>query len=72
MTPDGRIPKDPRTGIEVMPTRNAADGAVTQRVCERGYLTPILFKSYALYTTRGAVTEPTHYIDWFLPVTDPS
>lgn len=43
-----------------------------KRVCERGYLTPILFKSYALYTTRGAVTEPTHYIDWFLPVTDPS
>ena len=28
-----------------------------------------LFKSYALYTTRGAVTEPTHYIDWFLPYT---
>ena len=40
-----------------------------KRVCERGYLTPILFKSYALYTTRGAVTEPTHYIDWFLPYT---
>lgn len=40
-----------------------------KRVCERGYITPILFKSYALYTTRGAVTEPTHYIDWFLPYT---
>ena len=40
-----------------------------KRVCERGYITPILFKSYALYTTRGAVTEPTHYVDWFLPYT---
>ena len=40
-----------------------------KRVCERGSITPILFKSYALYTTRGAVTEPTHYIDWFLPYT---
>ena len=40
-----------------------------KRVCERGYITPILFKSYALYTTRGAVTEPTQYIDWFLPYT---
>lgn len=43
-----------------------------KRVCERGYITPILFKSYALYTTRGAVTEPTHYIDWFLPYTQES
>ena len=40
-----------------------------KRVCERGYITPILFKSYALYTTRGAVTEPTRYRDWFLPYT---
>ena len=40
-----------------------------KRVCERGYITPILFKSYALYTTRGAVTEPAQYIDWFLPYT---
>ena len=40
-----------------------------KRVCERGYITPILFKSYALYTTRGAVTEPTRYLDWFLPYT---
>lgn len=40
-----------------------------KRVCERGYITPILFKSYALYTTRGAVMEPAHYIDWFLPYT---
>ena len=40
-----------------------------KRVCERGYITPILFKSYALYTTRGAATEPTRYLDWFLPYT---
>lgn len=39
-----------------------------QRLCARGYITPVLFKSYALYTTRGAVTEPAQYLDWFLPV----
>ena len=38
-----------------------------KRLCERGYVTPVLFKSYAVYTTRGAVTDPTRYIDWFLP-----
>ena len=38
-----------------------------KRLCERGYITPVLFKSYAVYTTRGAVTDPTRYIDWFLP-----
>lgn len=38
-----------------------------KRTCERGYITPILFKSYALYTTRGAVTDPARYIDWLLP-----
>lgn len=38
-----------------------------KRTCDRGYITPILFKSYALYTTRGAVTDPARYIDWFLP-----
>lgn len=38
-----------------------------QRLCERGYITPVLFKSYALYTTRGAVQEPAQYLDWFLP-----
>ena len=38
-----------------------------KRLCERGYITPVLFKSYAVYTTRGAVSNPTRYIDWFLP-----
>ncbi len=38
-----------------------------QRLCDRGYITPVLFKSYALYTTRGAVSEPAQYLDWFLP-----
>lgn len=38
-----------------------------KRVCDRGYITPILFKSYAIYTTRGAVAEPAQYLDWFLP-----
>lgn len=38
-----------------------------QRLCDRGYLTPVMFKNYAVYTTRGAVTEPARYIDWFLP-----
>ncbi len=36
-----------------------------KRLCGRGYITPILFKTHAVYTTRGAVDEPTHYIDWF-------
>lgn len=40
-----------------------------KRVCERGYLTPVLFKSYAVYTTRGSVSEPNSHIDWFLPYT---
>ena len=38
-----------------------------QRLCDRGYLTPIMFKNHAVYTTRGAVSEPAHYIDWLLP-----
>ncbi len=38
-----------------------------KRVCERGYITPVLFKNFAVYTTRGAVSEPSDYIDWFLP-----
>lgn len=38
-----------------------------QRLCERGYLTPVMFKNYAVYTTRGSVTEPARYIDWLLP-----
>ena len=35
-----------------------------QRLCDRGYLTPVMFKNYAVYTTRGSVTEPARYIDW--------
>ena len=38
-----------------------------QRICERGYLTPVLFKSYGIYTTRGSVPAPNGYWDWFLP-----
>ena len=37
-----------------------------KRLCERGYLTPVLFKNLALYTTRGSISHPTDYIDWFL------
>lgn len=38
-----------------------------ERLCGRGYITPVLFKNYAVYTTRGSVTNPSGYIDWFLP-----
>lgn len=38
-----------------------------KRILERGYITPVLFKSHAAFTTRGVVTEPTEFIDWFLP-----
>lgn len=38
-----------------------------QRLCQRGYITPVLFKSYALYTTRGALVDPAQYLDWFIP-----
>ena len=37
-----------------------------KRLCERGYITPVLFKHLAVYTTRGSITHPTDYIDWFL------
>jgi len=40
-----------------------------KRVCERGSLTPVLVKSYAVYTTRGSVQNPVSYLDWFLPGT---
>ena len=36
------------------------------RLCERGYITPVLFKNLAVYTTRGSIAHPTDYIDWFL------
>lgn len=38
-----------------------------ERLCGRGYLTPVLFKNYAVYTTRGSVSDPAGYLDWFLP-----
>lgn len=38
-----------------------------KRLCERGYITPVLFKSTAAYTTRGVGSEPTEFVDWFLP-----
>ena len=38
-----------------------------KRLCDRGYLTPVLFKSHALYTTRGYLVDPATYLDWFLP-----
>ena len=38
-----------------------------ERLCGRGYITPVLFKNYAIYTTRGSVGDPSGYLDWFLP-----
>lgn len=38
-----------------------------ERLCGRGYITPVLFKNYAVYTTRGSVSDPAGYLDWFLP-----
>ena len=38
-----------------------------KRILERGYITPVLFKNQAAFTTRGVVTEPTEFVDWFLP-----
>lgn len=37
-----------------------------KRLCERGYLTPVLFKMNALYTTRGCIREPAQYLDWIV------
>ena len=39
-----------------------------ERLCGRGYITPVLFKNYAVYSTRGSVSNPAHYLDWFLPL----
>lgn len=38
-----------------------------KRLCDRGYITPVLFKNHAVFTTRGAVQNPVSYLDWFLP-----
>lgn len=32
-----------------------------KRLCERGYITPVLFKHLAVYTTRGSIAHPTDY-----------
>lgn len=48
-------------------TNNGNAYSLHKRLCERGYLTPVLFKVSALYTTRGAVAAPAEHIDWFLP-----
>ena len=42
-----------------------------KRLCERGYITPVLFKNLAVYTTRGSIAHPTDYVDWFLIPPDP-
>lgn len=38
-----------------------------ERLCGRGYITPVLFKNYAVYSTRGSIDDPSGYLDWFLP-----
>lgn len=38
-----------------------------KRLCDRGYITPILFKNHAVFTTRGAVQNPVACLDWFFP-----
>lgn len=43
-----------------------------KRLCSRGYLTPVLFKVNALYTTRGSIKEPAQYLDWFVPIEKPA
>lgn len=35
-----------------------------KRVMEQGYLCPVLFKSYAIYTTRGAASNLAPAVDW--------
>ena len=35
-------------------------------VMDKGYLCPVLFKSYAVYTTRGAAANLSPAIDWVI------
>lgn len=35
-------------------------------VMDKGYICPILFKSYAVYTTRGAASELSPAVDWVI------
>lgn len=37
-----------------------------KRVMDQGYLCPILFKSYTIYTTRGAAQELEPAVDWVI------
>ncbi|MBQ5749013.1 MAG: ABC transporter substrate-binding protein [Oscillospiraceae bacterium] len=46
---------------------NGNSYSLYKRLCGRGYITPILFKTYAVYTTRGLVENPAEYLDWFIP-----
>ena len=52
---------------ELALTNNGNAYSLHKRVCERGYITPVLFKVDALYTTRGMVADPTQYLDWYIP-----
>ena len=52
---------------ELALTNNGNAYSLHKRVCERGYITPVLFKVDALYTTRGMVAAPTQYLDWYIP-----
>ena len=37
-----------------------------KRVMDQGYLCPIVFKTYTVYTTRGAVQDLAPAIDWVI------
>ena len=52
---------------ELALTNNGNAYSLHKRVCERGYITPVLFKVNALYTTRGLVADPAQYLDWYIP-----
>ena len=52
---------------ELALTNNGNAYSLHKRVCERGYITPVLFKVDALYTTRGMVADPAQYLDWYIP-----
>ena len=35
-------------------------------VMDKGYICPVLFKSYAIYTTRGAASNLNPAVDWVI------
>ena len=37
-----------------------------KRIMDQGYLCPILFKSYTVYTTRGAAQDLDPAVDWII------